>query len=365
MKIDYYVGRTLVTKEDRVVLNGIFTKWHEVIVGHVDTKIISFIGKNNLYGKIMRKSLDRPIFRILRERRRNSILHIISLLLVNKEVKIASRNPFVISFFDAIPFENNALELVGRKFSSRTLRIYRKALEKSDRIITLSKHARHRISELCAIDEEKIDIAPLAIDHNVFKALPDNNSADLQEYGFSPEKANILYVGSESPRKNLKRLIKALSIVRKHKKIKFIKVGKPLEPFYSKLRSLIRKLDLEEIVHFQEVIEHDKLPMLYNCADLFVFPSLYEGFGLPPLEALACGCPVVTSDLTSIPEVVDDAAIKVNAYSYKDIAEGIMMVLESASLREELIEKGKKQALKFSWEKTVEQILKVYNTLNM
>jgi len=365
MKIDYYIDKTPVTEEDRVVLNGIFTKWHELIINHVDSKIISFAGNDNLYGKIMRKFLDRPIFRILRNRRRNSILHIISLLLVNKEVEIASRSPFVISFFDAIPFENNVLELVGRKWNSKTLDIYRKVLEKSDRIITLSKHAKHRISELCGIDDEKISIAPLAVDHNAFKVMPDNSSADLQEYGFSPEKLNILYVGSESPRKNLRRLIKALSIVRNHKKIKFIKVGKPLEPFHGELRSLIRKFDLEEIVHFQEVIEHDKLPMLYNSADVFAFPSLYEGFGLPPLEALACGCPVVTSELTSIPEVVGDAAIKVNACSYKDIAEGIMMVLENANLREELIEKGKKQALKFSWEKTAEQILKVYNGLNM
>ena len=182
----------------------------------------------------------------------------------------------------------------------------------------------------------------------------------MGEFGFNQDKKNILFVGSESPRKNLERVIRALPLVRKDLDICFVKVGMQLEPYHTNLIKLIGELDLENVVHFCDPIPIDRLPTLYNLADLFVFPSLYEGFGLPPLEAQACGCPVVTSNETSLPEVVGDAAEKVDPYNHESIAVGMLKVLTNEKRRLGLIEQGKIQASKFCWEKTAADTLRVY-----
>lgn len=112
-------------------------------------------------------------------------------------------------------------------------------------------------------------------------------------------------------------------------------------------------------VLFINYVPQEDLPYLYSAARCLVYPSLYEGFGLPPLEAMACGCPVITSNTSSLPEVVGDAGVMINPHSIEEIAKAIDMVLSNENLRKEMIEKGLKQAQKFSWRKTAEEIYKV------
>jgi len=123
---------------------------------------------------------------------------------------------------------------------------------------------------------------------------------------------------------------------------------------------MVKKLGIEQRVVFTEYLSDQDLVLLYNIADVFVFPTLYEGFGFPPLEAMACGTPVVTSNISSLPEIVGNAAVLVNPYKVDSIVDGVVTVLKNWDLRKNLIKKGFKQVKLFTWEKTAEQTVKVY-----
>jgi glycosyltransferase involved in cell wall biosynthesis len=125
--------------------------------------------------------------------------------------------------------------------------------------------------------------------------------------------------------------------------------------YYKKIIKNFNKIKILGHISIKELV------ILYKNAELFLFPTLYEGFGLPPLEAMACGCPVVVSDKGSLPEVCGDAAVYVNPYDPQDIAEGVLKVLTDENLRRNLIQKGYQQVKKFSWEQTVKKFLEVLN----
>lgn len=170
----------------------------------------------------------------------------------------------------------------------------------------------------------------------------------------------ILYVGSFDARKNLLGLLNAFSKLRQHLPAwKLVIVGArkwKSTPVFE----VVQRLQLEEYVHFTGFVEEADLPALYNGADLFVFPSLYEGFGLPVLEAMACGIPVVTSNTSSLPEVAGDAALLVDPMDVEAIAAAMQQVLSDPGLAAELRRRGLEQASKFSWERTARETLAVY-----
>ncbi len=362
MKVDYYIGvdPNIII---RMLLNGHFYEWHNVIKQQIDSKVISVTNRTDIIGKSLRKIQLMSGIPLIYHRRADSLLHIISVNLANPAIVLTSHKPLIVTCFDAILYEHN-VEMLAKKRDEKALAAHRKLLGKADRIITLSQHARRRISEISKIDKNKIDVTYFAVDHNKFhprfmEEIPINKL----NFGMKPDKKNILYVGSESPRKNLKRIIQALPLVQTEMDVHFVKIGVPSEPYHSELRSLVRQLGLEDIVHFYGTISMEQLPFIYNLADVFVFPSLYEGFGLPVLEAMASGCPVVTSDETSLPEVAGDAAEKVDPYDHESIANGILRVLSDNEYRQYLIQKGREQALTFNWEKTAQDILNVYRKL--
>jgi len=131
---------------------------------------------------------------------------------------------------------------------------------------------------------------------------------------------------------------------------------------YEEIFATVEQLGLEEKIVFPGFVADEHLPALYNLADLFVFPSLYEGFGLPPLEALACGTPVITSNASSLPEVVGQAGLMVEATDVEALAEAMKRVLEDDALREGMVIKGLEQAKKFTWEKAAAKLLNLYET---
>jgi len=172
----------------------------------------------------------------------------------------------------------------------------------------------------------------------------------------------ILAVGTLQPRKNLVRLIEAFSKIEKQFPDYNLVLMGGKGWMYSKIFEIVKKLNIEQKVKFTGFISDESLISdFYNAADVFVYPSLYEGFGLPPLEAMACGCPVVTSDVSSLPEVVGDAAIKVNPYDIDEIAAAMGNVLSNKSLRQKMIKKGLEQCKKFSWKNCALETFKVYN----
>jgi glycosyltransferase involved in cell wall biosynthesis len=130
---------------------------------------------------------------------------------------------------------------------------------------------------------------------------------------------------------------------------------------YPAVRQAVIKSRVEQVVRFLGFVPFETLRCFYESAAAFVFPSRYEGFGLPPLEAMACGSPVITSNVSSLPEVVGDAAVLVNPENVFDIARGIRDVLLNEHLREEMVRRGREQAARFSWERTARQVLEIYN----
>jgi len=166
-----------------------------------------------------------------------------------------------------------------------------------------------------------------------------------------------LYVGNAYPHKNLERLILAFNKLSKNKKdLKLVLVGE-IDYFYKQLQ----KMGSSNIV-FKDFVSDDELSILYQNASLYVFPSLYEGFGLPPLEAMTYNLPVVSSSSSCLPEILGDAAIYFNAENIDDMIDKIKLVLNNKELQKELILKGKKQIKKYSWEKMVKNILRIYNS---
>lgn len=229
-------------------------------------------------------------------------------------------------------------------------------LDRSDMIITGSEYTKREILKYTKFKEDKIVVIYHGIDHNLFKVY------QKIELGFDLPSKFILSVGSIEPRKNLLRLLKAYQGLPLEIKdeYKLLLVGfSGWEN--SEIISLIK--ELEEYVQYLGFISDEELAQVYNLATLFVYPSLYEGFGLPVLEAMACGTAVVSSGLSSLPEVGGDAPLYCDPYSITDIQEKIVSTLADSSKRDSMVEKGLAQAQKFSWQKSAQEHKRVFTLM--
>lgn len=228
------------------------------------------------------------------------------------------------------------------------------AVNNSNIIFTVSEFSKKEILKYLNLKLSKIYVIYPAINLEI------SNSKNLDNINLSDK--YLLYVGNVKPHKNLKNLIFAYKKL-KLKNIKLLIVGKK-EGLITVDKSLFELIDkdifLKQNVVFTGYVSDKTLYSLYNNALLFVFPSLYEGFGIPPLEAMACGCPCVVSNVASLPEVCGDAAYYVNPYDVNDIAKGIEKVLTDENLRQDLIRKGFENVKRFSWEKSASKILEVF-----
>jgi glycosyltransferase involved in cell wall biosynthesis len=233
-----------------------------------------------------------------------------------------------------------------------------KLLRNAKRIIAVSAYAKKRAIELFGIPDSKIQVIYEAADEGFCRASDEKIVDVKKKYGID-DSDYILSLGSLDPRKNLKNLLQAWNNIRPLKKqnVRLVLAGKLHE------RLSYKELGLEQLPHdvsFTGYVDDEDLPALYSGAKMFVFPSVFEGFGLPPLEAMSCGTPVVASNVTSIPEICGDAAAYVDPLDVESIAEGIQAVLEDAELTSDLVEKGIKQVKKFSWAKAAEEHLAVF-----
>ena len=232
----------------------------------------------------------------------------------------------------------------------------------ADKVITDSFCSKRDIIRLLKIPEEKIEVVYLGKDSS-FKQITDKALIDEFCIKHGIKKKFILHVGTLEPRKNITGLIKAYSIFKKENNecdFNLVIAGEK-GWMYSSIFALVEKLKLENSVTFIGYIEDGELPILYNAAKVFVYPSLYEGFGLPVLEAMACGIPVITSNTSSLPEIVGDAGIMVDPRDSAALAAAIQKVILDNDLREEMIRKGLKKAENFSWEKTAKETTQIYN----
>jgi len=224
----------------------------------------------------------------------------------------------------------------------------------------VSETSKADILRYCDVPADRIVVVYNAIDDR-FAVAPADEAVRRARERYQLDGPFALYAGNIKPHKNIERLIDAFDLVRRSgfERLELLIIGDQISK-YPRLRRAVDKHKLHKHVRFLGFVPDDTLAALYRLATVFVFPSLYEGFGLPPLEAMASGTPVVTSNRSSLPEVVGDAAVLVDPYSAPSIAEGIQRVLSDASLRRTLSERGLARARQFSWEASVRRILEVY-----
>jgi len=227
-------------------------------------------------------------------------------------------------------------------------------LNNSQAIICISENTKQDIIAYHGIKDKPIYVIYGGLNRQRF--YPRENGTVQKQYGLTNY---LLYIGDLRPYKNLERSLEAFARLNL-KEFKFVIGGKKDPRFFPRVEKKMDDLLLKDRVVFLDYVPEENLPHLYSEAAAFVFPSLYEGFGLPPLEAMACGCPVIISNAASLPEVCGDAAYYVDPYNVESIAEGIYRVLTDEVLRSNLIEKGLERAKLFSWEKSAKEHLKVF-----
>jgi glycosyltransferase involved in cell wall biosynthesis len=232
------------------------------------------------------------------------------------------------------------------------------AVRRSALVFTVSEASRADILRFYpATDPEKVCVVPNAIDAEL---LVDPGEAERERVRerYQIRGRFVLFAGNVKPHKNLERLIRAFARVRAqpgHEDLRLVLLGEDVSR-YGSLRRTVEESGVRQDVRFFGFVPHRTLAALYRMASVFAFPSLYEGFGLPPLEAMACGTPVVTSRISSLPEVVGDGALLVDPYSEEAIAQGISRVIDDLELRRGLIERGLLRAAVFSWDRSVRAI---------
>ncbi len=255
-------------------------------------------------------------------------------------------------------------EHAGKKLSDYYLMRTKNALDNCQQVIAISQSTKKDLVKYFNIDQSRVTIAYPGVDHNLFHQDLKGKQNLSQKYRIN--KPYILSVGTLEPRKNLETLIEAFEklpeiIQQKHQLVLVGKNGWNNQNLKFKIKNL--KLN-KKIVETGYVPDYD-LPFLYSNAEVFVYPSLYEGFGMPPLEAMACGCPVIVSNNSSFPEVVGNAGIKVKAKDISQIAKEIERVLKNNKLKKELILKGIDQAKKFNWSTSAKNVIKVFEKIGL
>jgi glycosyltransferase involved in cell wall biosynthesis len=234
------------------------------------------------------------------------------------------------------------------------------AARRAARVMTVSESSKRDILRFVETPADKIDVIYNAYDER-FTVEPREEDVVRVRERFQLHDEFVLYAGNVKPHKNLERLIEAFELVRKRglDHLKLVMIGDEISK-YTALRRAVHLHQLHKYVRFLGYLPEETLAVMYRLAGVFVFPSLYEGFGLPPLEAMASGTPVVTSNVSSLPEVAGDAAVLVDPYDPQAIADGIYRVLSDETLRRDLRKKGVARAGMFSWETSVRRVHKIY-----
>lgn len=267
----------------------------------------------------------------------------------------------VITIHDLIPYIMP--ETVGKGYLLKFLKEVPDIIQYVDAIITVSNWSKKDILKFFPIDSEKVYVTPLATDIK-YKALDKEWCRYMIEKKLNIKKPFLLYIGGFSPRKNVRSLLMAFSrIYHDLNKDYVLVITGSLRDEGNSLKELCDNLQISSQVIFTGFIEEDMLPLLYNAAELFVYPSFYEGFGLPPLEAMSCGTPVITSNVSSIPEVVGDAGILIDPYDTSNLMEALVNTLNNEPLKEQLSKAGLNRASQYSWKRTASETLDTYKKI--
>jgi glycosyltransferase involved in cell wall biosynthesis len=314
---------------------------------------------SNLYYKAFnlmdRIDQYRYIHEIKRELNEKSIKHITSQELAYT-LKSLGKYRTVLTCFDLIPW-------VYDKDRSFLWKENMKWMPTVDHIITISKFSKDEIFKYLNYPKERIDIIYPAVDHELYHPIPSKEI--LKQFNISDEDKIVLYVGSETPRQNVPVLIKAFKTLKKlMPKVKLVKIGESQSrDARVDILKLINQYELNNDVIFTGYIPESEMPKWYSASDLLIYPCEYAGFGLPPLEAMACGTPVITSNTTSLPEVVGKAGIMIDPHDEERLADEMYRVLNDTKLSKNMTEMGLERAKLFNWDESAQQTLEVYKAM--
>jgi glycosyltransferase involved in cell wall biosynthesis len=281
-------------------------------------------------------------------------------------VPVLMPKPYVVTIHDMASLlfgpPPSTLRMQARRY------IFRRGLTRANRVIAVSEATKRDVEHMMGVPSDRIRRVYNAADPG-FLTPPDPRRSDAQLRILERYQINypyLLYAGNIRRHKNVPRLVEAFAVVREqlashpvYRDLRLVIIGDTIS-LYPDVRATVIKSRVEPVVRFLGFVPFEALRCFYEFAAAFVFPSRYEGFGLPPLEAMACGAPVVVSNVSSLPEVVGDAAVQVNPENVFEIARGIRQVLLDEELRADLIQRGKLQAARFSWDTAAREVLAIY-----
>jgi glycosyltransferase involved in cell wall biosynthesis len=276
----------------------------------------------------------------------------------NTQLILWKRPSTIVSIMDLREWRmghSNIIRTLYRRFANLT------QARLSVSVLTISESSKRDIHRFLGVSEEKVNITYLAASDRFYNSpKPEEAKAlILNKYGIQGE--YILSVASFMKHKNIERLLKAVDYVKQCTdfSLKLVLVGKSGDR-HSGIHKTVSKLGLKDDIIFTGYVPDEHLPHFFTAAKMFVFPSLWEGFGLPVLEAMACGCPVICSNIASLPEVAGDAALLVNPYQIAEIADAIIKITKEPETEQRMKHDGPAQAAKFNWCRTAKQTLEIY-----
>jgi glycosyltransferase involved in cell wall biosynthesis len=246
-------------------------------------------------------------------------------------------------------------------FSMASWKYSVQGMKKADRVIAVSTNTAKDVTSMLSVGAEKVIVVPNGVEDKFYQLPADEVLKIKKSYESSPDTFCLLNVGTNHQRKNIDNILKSLVVLRdRGVPVKLWKVGSEFSPDQQKL---IRSHNLEPMITFISTPDKSTLVRLYNAADALLAPSLYEGFGLTILEAMACGTPVISANVSSLPEVAGDAAILVDPLNIQAIADAVCALQSDEKLRQRYIEQGLVRTKHFSWRSSTEQVVQVYESL--
>jgi glycosyltransferase involved in cell wall biosynthesis len=268
------------------------------------------------------------------------------------------RKPYVLSIYDATLFLYSRYHPRTRLLAIRLMLPL--AVRRASAIITISHSARQDLQKILKIPNEKLHVVYGAAPTH-FEPVTNPERLDQIRRKYQLPDQFLLYVGTLEPRKNLSRLVRAFGRLKKQGQPHKLVLAGPWGWSMNGFQQQIEQLELGDAVQMLGYIPDEDLPGLYSLATVFVFPSIYEGFGLPPLEAMACGTPVLSSKNSSLAEICGDAAYLIDPLDEENLVDGLRRVLEDKNLQKKLGENGRKRATEFSWERAARETTAVYD----
>lgn len=268
--------------------------------------------------------------------------------------------PSVVTIHDVTPyhFPGHRMSSLARRVGFRL--VFKNSVSRAKKVITVSESTKHDVIKYFNVPKDKITVTYLGVKPD-FHVIKDYGIIKKVKAKYGINKPFIFYVGVWRNHKNLPGLIHAFHILKTKYKLNYqLVIGGNEDPHYPEVRQTWEKLDLEKDIIRPGFISNEELPIFYNAADQYVIPSFIEGFGLIGIEAMACGTPVVSSNTSSLPEVLENAAHYFDPKNHNEMAEKMYQVITNQELKQNLVEKGFQQVEKYSWQKCAKKTLNVY-----